>query len=163
MLGNSCFYQNTFYLKNTILLSCISTLFKTTFLEIILFCNEIWILIRQQFDCSNSWKSLSNTNHNTSFPFITMSSTKNWFVTFLSSYFEVWIRRFSQYYNWSGTIEMSVDSLNVVKNEGEEPKLSTKRETDWMKVLFQIQINLSALGAIHFLFRSYWCTIFYGE
>lgn len=49
-------------------------------------------------------------------------------------------------------------------NEIQQPELSKKRETDWMKVLFQIQVNLSAIGAIHFLIKdSYWTTIFYGK
>nr|CAH7760491.1 unnamed protein product [Callosobruchus chinensis] len=45
--------------------------------------------------------------------------------------------------------------------EGQK-KLSYSRETNWLKVLFQIQVTLSALCAIHFLLHeSYWCTIIF--
>ncbi|VEN41865.1 unnamed protein product [Callosobruchus maculatus] len=44
----------------------------------------------------------------------------------------------------------------------EQKKLSYSRETNWLKVLFQIQVTLSALCAIHFLlYESYWSTILF--
>lgn len=59
---------------------------------------------------------------------------------------------------------MSVKLENGLENKQQEPELSRNRETDWMKVLFQIQVNLSAFGAFHFLLKdSYWFTIIFGE
>lgn len=59
---------------------------------------------------------------------------------------------------------MSAQTQTVAENGKEQPELSKKRETDWLKVLFQIQVNLSALGALHFLLKdSYWFTVIYGE
>lgn len=61
---------------------------------------------------------------------------------------------------------MTSETEKVTENG--EPKneefagLSRKRETNWLKVLFQIQLNLSALCAIHYLlYDSYWSTIFF--
>ncbi|CAH1980272.1 unnamed protein product [Acanthoscelides obtectus] len=49
-----------------------------------------------------------------------------------------------------------------VENAEGKPKLSNSRETNWLKVLFQIQVTLSALCAVHFLlYESYWSTIFF--
>lgn len=59
---------------------------------------------------------------------------------------------------------MSVKLENGLENKQQEPELSRNRETDWMKVLFQIQVNLSALGAFHFLLKdSCWFTIIFGK
>lgn len=70
----------------------------------------------------------------------------------------------SQYYFGRETDAMSVKTENGLENTQQEPELSRKRETDWMKVLFQIQVSLSAVGAIHFLLKdSYWSTIIFGK
>ncbi|XP_018574709.1 acyl-CoA desaturase [Anoplophora glabripennis] len=52
-------------------------------------------------------------------------------------------------------------SSEVNKAEKDET-LSLSREINWLKVLFQIQITLSALCALHFLlYESYWSTVFF--
>lgn len=59
---------------------------------------------------------------------------------------------------------MSSEPQTPVESETPSPELTKKRETDWLKVLFQIQVNLSALGGLHFLFKdSYWTTILFGK
>ncbi|CAG9815705.1 unnamed protein product [Phaedon cochleariae] len=56
---------------------------------------------------------------------------------------------------------MSTIVTETIREDAVKP-LSTARETNWIKVLFQIQITLSALCAIHFLLSdSYWRTIWF--
>ncbi|KAJ8919203.1 hypothetical protein NQ315_012191 [Exocentrus adspersus] len=53
-------------------------------------------------------------------------------------------------------------SSEMEKPQIDDEALSKKREMNWMKVLFQIQISLSALCAAKFiLYESYWSTIFF--
>ncbi|CAH1100421.1 unnamed protein product [Psylliodes chrysocephalus] len=50
----------------------------------------------------------------------------------------------------------------TVQDNGKD-QLSNSREIDWLKVLFQIQVTLSALCAFSFIiYDSYWTTIFFG-
>ncbi|XP_019871583.1 acyl-CoA Delta-9 desaturase [Aethina tumida] len=45
---------------------------------------------------------------------------------------------------------------------GSETELSTKRERNWMKVLFHLQMTISFLCSLHYVInQSYWTTIFY--